>query len=98
VKTTLLAILAFAPIGVIVLASLSVMGIVDPAWADILLETRGFLNPVAIFCFLALLVYLIDIWRNPRVPAEKRALWTVVLFAANWYALPFYFWFYVRKA
>jgi MFS superfamily sulfate permease-like transporter len=42
------------------------------------------------------LCYFWDVWHNPRVPPEKRQLWTVVIFIACPYALPFYFWFYVR--
>jgi drug/metabolite transporter (DMT)-like permease len=44
----------------------------------------------------ALLAVIWDVWRNPRMPAQKRKLWTAVLLLGNWYALPFYWWFYIR--
>jgi hypothetical protein len=46
---------------------------------------------------IAWLAYLWDVWRNPRMPKDKRALWTAVLILANLYALPFYWWFYIRE-
>jgi len=49
------------------------------------------------FLLLAWVAYFWDIWKNPRMPKEKRKLWTVVMALANWYALPFYWWFYIRS-
>jgi len=53
---------------------------------------------VLFVCFFlgALLALIWDVWRNPRMPAQKRKLWTAVLLLGNWYALPFYWWFYIR--
>lgn len=48
------------------------------------------------FLLAALLAYVWDVWHSPRMPTSKRALWTAVLFLGNWYALPFYWWFYIR--
>ena len=48
------------------------------------------------FLLFSLAAFFWDVWKNPRMPKEKRKLWTVVLALANWYALPFYWWFYVR--
>jgi hypothetical protein len=59
-----------------------------PTWGGVLFV--GF--------FLGALVALIwDVWRNPRMPEQKRKLWTAVLLLGNWYALPFYWWFYIRS-
>jgi hypothetical protein len=40
--------------------------------------------------------YFWDVFHNPRVPVDKRALWAVVLAFVGPYAMPFYFWFYIR--
>lgn len=40
--------------------------------------------------------YLWDVFHNSRVPVDKRALWAVVLAFVGPYAMPFYFWFYIR--
>jgi hypothetical protein len=37
-------------------------------------------------------------YRSGAVPKEKRALWIVVLFTANIFALPFFWYWYVREA
>jgi hypothetical protein len=42
------------------------------------------------------IAYLWDVFHNPRVPVDKRALWAVVLAFVGPYAMPFYFWFYIR--
>ncbi len=42
------------------------------------------------------LMILVDVWRNPRMPREKRKLWTVVITIGNFYSLPIYWWHYVR--
>jgi len=43
------------------------------------------------------LAYIWNVFHNPRMPRDKRALWAVVLFFAGPYAMPFYFWFYIRE-
>ena len=46
---------------------------------------------------VALLVaYLRDAYRNPRLTAARRKLWTVVLFVGSTVAMPVYWWLYVR--
>ena len=42
------------------------------------------------------IAYLWDVFHNPRVPPDKRALWAVVLAFVGHYAMPFYFRFYIR--
>jgi hypothetical protein len=42
------------------------------------------------------IAYLWDVFHNSRVPVDKRALWAVVLAFVGPYAMPFYFWFYIR--
>ena len=52
------------------------------------------------YCMLVFIAgwiaYLWDVFHNPRVPVDKRALWAVVLAFVGPYAMPFYFWFYIR--
>ena len=46
---------------------------------------------------VALLVaYLRDAYRNPRLTAARRKLWTFLLFVGNTGAIPVYWWLYVR--
>jgi hypothetical protein len=54
------------------------------------------LFPAFLFCVACWLLYLWDVFHNPRMPRDKRALWDAVLFLAGPWAMPFYFWFYVR--
>lgn len=45
---------------------------------------------------LALLAfYVVHLFRTDRVPADKKALWAVVLFLGNLVAMPFYWYFYI---
>ncbi|HTS83254.1 MAG TPA: hypothetical protein VMH40_21840 [Myxococcaceae bacterium] len=37
-----------------------------------------------------LVVYIVDVFRNPRVRNEQKALWAVVLFLGNVFAMPVY--------
>lgn len=79
-----------------VFVGLAIIRVLEPQWLDLLFESRwGFLSIIAVGA-VGLAAYIIDVWRNPRMPPDKRALWTVVFLALNWYAMPFYFWFYVR--
>ncbi len=34
--------------------------------------------------------YIVHVFRTDRVPADKKALWAVVLFLGNLLAMPFY--------
>lgn len=43
-----------------------------------------------------LVFYLVDLFRNPNVPAESRTLWAVVLFLGNIVAMPIYWALYLR--
>lgn len=45
---------------------------------------------------LGWIAYLWDVFRNPRVPRDKKALWAAVLFLGGPYAMPFYYWHYLR--
>jgi hypothetical protein len=75
---------------VVVIASMFLWGFEDPSWfsnawiAGTLLFMGGWLT------------FIWDVWHNPRVLSDKRGLWTAVLFFAGPWAMPFYFWFYVR--
>ena len=54
-------------------------------------------HPLGVLVLIgALILYIVDVWANPRVPRDKRWLWTVVFVVANVYAMPFYYWFYIR--
>jgi len=43
-----------------------------------------------------LVFYVVDLFRNPRVPSESRTLWAVVLFLGNIVAMPIYWALYIR--
>ena len=50
--------------------------------------------------FMALMLalmafYIVHVFRTDRVPADKKALWAVVLFLGNLFAMPFYWNFYI---
>ena len=50
--------------------------------------------------FMALILalmafYIIHVVRTNRVPADKKALWAVVLFLGTLFAMPFYWYFYI---
>lgn len=42
------------------------------------------------------IAYIWNVFHNDRVPPDKRALWTALLALGGPYAMPFYFWHYVR--
>jgi hypothetical protein len=61
----------------------------------------GYFGNYAMFSVMLVFIagwiaYLWDVFHNPRVPVDKRALWAVVLAFVGPYAMPFYFWFYIR--
>lgn len=60
-----------------------------------------FLDDMSIAIFaLALITVFGFIWytvRSDAVPSQKRALWVVVLFSVNIFALPFFWFWYVRE-
>ena len=39
--------------------------------------------------------YIVHLFRTDRIPADKKALWAVVLFFAHVLAMPFYWYFYM---
>lgn len=44
-----------------------------------------------------LVIYIRDVFQNPRVAPDKRALWAVVLFLGNTIAMPIYWYLYVWR-
>lgn len=73
-------------------------------WAQISPQIRAFLDIneslgqvfFGSYLLISLLAYFWDIWNNPRMPRIKRTLWTAVMFLGNWFAIPFYWWHYIR--
>ena len=58
----------------------------------------GRVYPVVVLLLVAsFIVYIIDPFRNPRVPQEKRTLWVVALVFGHWFVQPFYWWWYLRR-
>ncbi|MCP4202429.1 MAG: hypothetical protein GY769_10915 [bacterium] len=43
-------------------------------------------------------LFLVDAARNPRVPESKRNGWIALLFFGAFWAMPFYWWWYVRPS
>lgn len=41
--------------------------------------------------------YVVYLYRTPHVPADKKALWAVILFMANMFAMPLFWYLYVWK-
>ena len=41
--------------------------------------------------------YIVYLFKTEHVPADKRALWAVVLFLGNMLAMPFFWYFYVWR-
>jgi len=39
--------------------------------------------------------YIWNVFHNPRLPSDKRALWAVVLFLGHLFAMPVYWWIYI---
>ena len=62
------------------------------AWPD------WFWFGVPISVYVVIGIYLWNVWRNPSVPREKRALWTALIVFGNIFVLPFYFAFYIWPA
>lgn len=40
-------------------------------------------------------LYIVHVFRTDRVPADKKALWAVVLLLGNLFAMPIYWYFYI---
>lgn len=45
--------------------------------------------------FALIIIYIRDVFRNERVPKEKRVLWTVVLLLGHVAAMPIYWYIYI---
>lgn len=50
----------------------------------------------AVVTVLAWALYVWDVFRNTRLPKEKRTFWAVLLVLLGPYAMPFYYWMYIR--
>jgi hypothetical protein len=46
--------------------------------------------------FVLIAAYVYDAFHNPRIVGDRRALWAVVLFLGSLFAMPVYWWLYVR--
>jgi hypothetical protein len=65
----------------------------QPAMAVLLI-----LHLLTMVLILALTVfYIVDIFRNERVDKDKKVLWAVVIFMANAFAMPVYWYLYFWK-
>ena len=42
--------------------------------------------------------YVVNVFRNPRVAENQRALWAVVIFLGNVFAMPVYSYLYIWRA
>lgn len=71
----------------------SFAGSPPPAFALIL--AAHFFTILWIFALLAF--YGTYLFKTDRIPADKKALWAVVLFMANMMAMPIFFYVYVWK-
>lgn len=47
--------------------------------------------------FFLLFIYIRNLFHNERVPQDKKALWAVVLFLGNMFAMPVYWYLYIWK-
>ena len=47
------------------------------------------------FLVALLAFYIVHVFRTDRVPSDKKALWAVVLFLGNLFAMPVYWYLYV---
>ena len=45
-----------------------------------------------------LIFYVVHAYRSPRVPEDRRVLWTILLLFGSMVAMPIYFWLYIRPA
>ena len=85
--------MAIVAVGVVSLSGLAEVipphGLDLPAWVELVF------GGVLLSGWVA---FIIDVWAGGKVPAPKRKLWAVVLFLGNFYAMPFYYWWYVVHA
>ena len=53
---------------------------------------------VAFMIIFALLIfYIINVFKNPKLPKDKRALWAVVLFLGHVISMPVYWYLYIWR-
>jgi len=50
-----------------------------------------------IFIFVLTALFMINVFGNPRVASDKKALWAVVIFLGNVFAFPVYWYLYVWR-
>lgn len=48
------------------------------------------------FFMVGWIYFMVDSFRNDRVPRDQRALWAALLFFAGPYVMPFYYWKFFR--
>ena len=61
----------------------------------IVLMSLHFLTMLWIFGLL--IIYIINVFKNERVDKDKKALWAVVLFLGNMFAMPVYWYLYIWR-
>lgn len=44
-----------------------------------------------------LIIYIVNVFKNDRVPQDKKALWAAVLFLGNMIAMPIYWYLYIWR-
>ncbi|MEO8429942.1 MAG: hypothetical protein ABI592_00425 [Acidobacteriota bacterium] len=52
---------------------------------------------VIVLALALMLFYLVDVFRNQRVPSDKRALWAGLLVLGSVFVEPVYFWLYIWR-
>lgn len=50
-----------------------------------------------LWIFVLLIIYIVNLFRNERVPQDKKALWAAVLFLGNMVAMPIYWYLYIWR-
>lgn len=50
-----------------------------------------------LWIFGLLAIYIINVFKNDRVTKDKKALWAVVLFLGNMFAMPIYWYLYIWR-
>ena len=66
-----------------------------PPTAFFMIFIMHFLTILEGFALLA--IYIIHLFKTPLVAADKKALWAVVLFFGNMFAMPVYWYIYIWK-
>ncbi len=68
---------------------------IGPPTFFIVLFSLHFLTMLWIFALL--IIYIINVFKNERVDKDKKALWAVVLFLGNMFAMPVYWYLYIWR-